>query len=161
MMSFAKEFNKRNPAKKDKTSKAATRRNESGSARRSGLSGIERHRPTAPVPNLSVSTPRRGCPRDGFSRSKLSRSAMYFVNTIYYTHRTPFDDGLSGHAKNRIAGKYRDSPAFQDMVVVLCCLLFSYEISFSVTMESLCQCLRELISQQYQYYRGAIILYGR
>ena len=35
------------------------------------------------------------------------------------TYRTPIDDELSGQAKNRIAGKYRDNPAFQDMMMML------------------------------------------
>jgi hypothetical protein len=40
------------------------------------------------------------------------------------TYRTPIDDGLCGHAKKRIAGKYRDKPAFHDIVLVRqkCCL---------------------------------------
>lgn len=33
------------------------------------------------------------------------------------TYRTPTDDGLSGQAKNLIAGKYRDNPAFHVMVI--------------------------------------------
>jgi hypothetical protein len=31
------------------------------------------------------------------------------------TYRTPIDDGLSGQAKNLIAGRYRDKPAFHDI----------------------------------------------
>jgi hypothetical protein len=38
--------------------------------------------------------------------------------TSLRTYRTPIDDGLSGQAKNRIAGKYRDNPAFQDMMML-------------------------------------------
>jgi hypothetical protein len=30
--------------------------------------------------------------------------------------RTPADDGLSGQAKNLTAGRYRDKPAFHDIL---------------------------------------------
>ena len=35
---------------------------------------------------------------------------------IFLTHRTPLEAGLFGHAKNRTAGKYRDNPAFHDIL---------------------------------------------
>ena len=46
-------------------------------------------------------------------RKRIRRKAIWLIRPSY---RTPSDDGLSGHAKNRIAGKYRESPAFQDIV---------------------------------------------
>lgn len=38
-------------------------------------------------------------------------------NISYITYNTPRDDGLTGHAKNLISGKYRFKPAFQDMIL--------------------------------------------
>ena len=43
------------------------------------------------------------------------------VLTRYYkytkTYITPLDEGLSWHAKNRITGRLRERPAFQDIVL--------------------------------------------
>ena len=35
------------------------------------------------------------------------------------TYSTPFDDGESGHAKKRSSLRYRDSPAFHDIFLIL------------------------------------------
>ena len=35
------------------------------------------------------------------------------------TYLTPLDDGLSGQAKNLIAGRYRDRPAFHDIIALV------------------------------------------
>ena len=42
-------------------------------------------------------------------------------NSKTSTYLTPIDDGLSGHAEKRIAGRYRDNPAFHD---ILCKFFF-------------------------------------
>jgi hypothetical protein len=44
------------------------------------------------------------------------------------TYRTPIDDGLSGHAKNRIAGRYLDSPAFHDIVCCSVLIVLYYDL---------------------------------
>ena len=64
----------------------------------------------------------------------------------YCTYRTPVDDGLFGQAKNRIAGKYRDNPAFHDMLIFnrYCARLFLrcriLLLLLSIDSESSCCC---------------------
>jgi hypothetical protein len=53
-----------------------------------------------------------------------------------HAHRTPIDDGLSGQAKNLIAGKYREIPAFHvmfDVLLLLFCNAVGNFFRFSST----------------------------
>ncbi|VEU40338.1 unnamed protein product [Pseudo-nitzschia multistriata] len=48
--------------------------------------------------------------------SSVVTAGMQFSAVRISRGKFGFKDGLSGHAKNRIAGRYRDNPAFQDML---------------------------------------------